>query len=84
LNATAYKLTSGAFLTTPFHYLFSGFLDILSRYLAAIEFAFSRDKKEDFSAALAVRVRRSYRLAKKVGLGSGFTYSKAARNDQAS
>jgi hypothetical protein len=26
------------------------------QYLAAIEFAFSRDKKEDFSAALAVRV----------------------------
>jgi hypothetical protein len=28
----------------------------LSRYLAAIEFAFSRDKKEDESAILAVRV----------------------------
>jgi hypothetical protein len=71
-------------LTTLPHYPFSGFLDNLSRYLVAIEFAFSRDKKEDFSAALAVPVRRSDRLAKKVGLGSGFTYSKAARNDQAS
>jgi hypothetical protein len=34
-------------LATLRHYPFSGFLDKLSRYLAAISEAFSRDKKED-------------------------------------
>jgi hypothetical protein len=61
-KTTAYKPTSGAFLTTVSHYSFSGFLDNLSRYLAAIEFAFSRNKKEEFSADLAVPVRRSARF----------------------
>jgi hypothetical protein len=55
-KTTAYKPTSGAFLTTVPHYPFSGFLDNLSRYLAAISEAFSRNKKEEFSADLAVPV----------------------------
>ena len=61
-KTTAYKPTPGAFLTTLPHYLFSDFFDNLSRYLAAISEAFSRDKKEDFSAALAVPVRGSRSL----------------------
>ena len=47
-KTTAYKPTSGAFLTTVPHYSFSGFLDNLSRYLAAISSAFSRDNLRSF------------------------------------